>query len=611
MLRQVHPCASTAMALLALAVFALSSTTAFVVSPSVTQSLHVNDPLATLRPSGFANTFTSTVFSSPTHFGRNLDKNPPFSSSLALHMLTTASLEEKIMEKLPSKKVIDAVVEANSDKIVASDVATRAGVSLSQARKDLTTLASLSRGDISVSSDGELIYEFPSNLQTVLSQNSAKYKALQTFEKAWPRIFWGIRVSFGVALVASVALIFSTILVLQSSSSSDDNDRRRDDRGGGMSFGGGFGSIWGPSPFDFFYYRPYGYYGYYGQATERRDPDEMGFLESVFSYVFGDGNPNNGLEERRLSLAAQMIRDNNGAVTAEQLAPYCDAPDPDDSSDTYVDESFVLPIVSQLDGEPRVTEDGDIIYVFPDLQVSASTTNVLPKVSEESMILKRAGLPPNATPREIQNLLRINGIPSRGARDKKDLIEILEGVLPPMSPWEEDELMEADPTMLQEKEYKFSLAPAGNKFFAGALGVINLGGALYLGNLLNQYALYGVRLPSFLGVAQSLYPLLLSYAVLFNVIPIARNFWISTQNARIQQRNKARKKWRERALQPGKTIIRKLKAAAKFAQNRKLLKGEDIVYDTKQSASEVQKVKDNMDLEEFDKLLNNDNNAFQ
>jgi hypothetical protein len=171
--------------------------------------------------------------------------------------------------------------------------------------------------------------------------------------------------------------------------------------------------------------------------------------------------------------------------------------------------------------------------------------------------------------------------------------------------------MDADPSLLQEKEYRFSLAPAGNKFFAGALGVVNLGGALYLGNLLNQYVLYGIRLPSFLGVAQSLYPILLSYAVLFNVIPIVRNFWISNQNSKIQQRNQARRKWRERALQPGKDIIRKLKAATKFAQNPKFLRGEDIVYDTKQSASDVQQVKNQMDLQEFDKLLKDDSNAFQ
>jgi hypothetical protein len=527
----------------------------------------------------------------------------------------TASLNEKIMEKIPSKPVIDAVIEARSDKVVASDIATRAGVSLSQARKDLTTLASLSRGDISVSNDGELIYEFPPNLNSVLSSNSAKYQALQTFEKAWPAIFWGVRVTFGVALLASVALIFSTILVLQSGSS--DDDRRRDDRGrggGSMSFGGGgFGGFWGPSPFDFFYFRPYGYYGYYGQSdVDRRDPEQMGFLEAIFSFVFGDGNPNAGLEEKRLSLAAQMIRENKGAVTAEQLAPYCDAPDPDAMATTFVDESFVLPIVSQLDGEPRVTEDGDIIYVFPDLQVSASTTTVLARASESGMILKRAGLPPGASAREIQDVLRMNRIPTRGAVEKKDLINILESVLPPMTPEEEAELKQADPTMLQEREYRFSLAPAVNKFFAGALGVLNLGGALYLGNLLNQYALFGVKLPSFLGVAQTLYPLLLTYAVLFNAIPIARNFWISSQNAQIQQRNKARRKWRELALKPGTSIIRKLKAAAKFGTNRKLLRGDDIIYDTKQLASDMEVDKNKKDIDAFDKLLADDNNmSFQ
>lgn len=520
---------------------------------------------------------------------------------------------EQLLEKLPSKSVIDAVVDAKTDKIVASDVATRAGVSLSRARKDLTALASLSRGDIAVSSDGELVYEFPSNLPGVLSSNSAKYKALQQFEKVWPSIFWGIRVSFGVALLASVVLIFSTLLFINSSSSSND-DRRRNDRGGGFGGGGGgMGMFWGPSPFDFFYYRPYGSYGYYGdvQAGERRDPSKMGFLESVFSYIFGDGNPNQGLEEKRLSLAAQMIRDNQGAVTSEQLAPFCDAPAPDDLPGSYVDESFVLPIVTQLDGEPRVTEDGDIIYVFPDLQVSASTSRVVPKVTETSMVLKRAGLSPNASIKEIQNFLYINRVDSRGALEKKDLIRILEQALPEMTPDEEDELLDADPSVLQEREYKFSLAPDLYKFFAGGLGVVNLGGALYLGKILSQYALYGVQLPSFMGLTQSLYPLLLAYAISFNVIPLARNFWIGSQNNEIQRRNQARKKWRAKLESRSGSVSRKLRAAAKFITSRKQLQGDDMIYDTKTTASDLGAKKNRNDLDEFDKLLNDDSSSFQ
>jgi hypothetical protein len=40
---------------------------------------------------------------------------------------------------------------------------------------------------------------------------------------------------------------------------SDDDDRRDSRRGGGYSMGGP-SLYFGPSPFDFFYYRPYGYY---------------------------------------------------------------------------------------------------------------------------------------------------------------------------------------------------------------------------------------------------------------------------------------------------------------------------------------------------------------
>jgi hypothetical protein len=246
---------------------------------------------------------------------------------------------DDLMEKLPSQAVIDAAESAKDGKVIASDVAASAGVSLSQARKDLTALATLSRGDIAVSRDGELIYSFPNNLKAVLASNSAKFKAMQSLQKVWPFAFYVVRVGFGVTLLASLVAIFTTIFFISQGSSSDD-DRRRDNRGGG--FGGGgmmrMGGMWGPSPLDFFFYRPYGYYG--NSGASRTDPEEMGFLESVFSYIFGDGNPNAELEEKRLGLVANMIRENKGAVTAEQLAPFCDdAPEPSNmESNTYIDE---------------------------------------------------------------------------------------------------------------------------------------------------------------------------------------------------------------------------------------------------------------------------------
>ena len=283
------------------------------------------------------------------------------------------SLFDNLKETLPSPNVVKAVESAPSNSpIIASDVASLAGVSISQARKELTALASVSKGDIQVSSEGELIYSFPNNLSKALSDNSDKFK-LRTIwqETVWPKLFYGIRVSFGLALLASIFAIFSTIALISASSSSSDDDRRRDDRRGGVGFGMnpfGFGGIFGPSPFDFFYYRPY--YGYYGRPAymRERDPEEMGFLESTFSYIFGDGNPNSDVEQRRLKAAAVEIRRSGGVVTAEQLAPFVDAPKPtasvDDVDDaSYVDESFVLPIVSTLGKSAGCCS---VLWRFPD-----------------------------------------------------------------------------------------------------------------------------------------------------------------------------------------------------------------------------------------------------
>jgi len=546
-----------------------------------------------------------------------------------LHAGTTSSIipnYSELMERIPSKKVISAIEQSNGQPIVASDLATKAGISLSQARKDLTTLASLTRGDIAVSKDGELLYTFPTNINAVLSSNSAKYRAVVTWkEKIFPPLFYATKVGFGLALVASLVAIYSTIFFVSSSSSDrDDRDDRR--RGGGMPMG--MGGFWGPSPFDFFYYRPY-YSRYYyspayGNTDQRgRDPDEMGFLESVFSYVFGDGDPNGDVEERRVSLVAEMIRMNGGAVTAEQLAPFCDdAPLPLTSGGrlgeerAYVDESFVLPIVTQLDGEPQVTEEGDIVYTFPELMTSAASSKSMSSFSSgemdrmrrESKILRKAGLEEDVPTSMIKRLLNMNGISTRGSLDRADLINQLEEALPGDRPGTDymDQDVD-DPTLLLEREYKFSLASQLQTILAGGLGVVNLGGALYLGNLLSQYALYGVRLPSYFGIIQQFFPLLLGYAVLFNVIPLVRNFWIQRENSKIKQRNEARKSWKSVLEQKAGSVKRKLAAAARFSKRMRQLGAggsRDIVFDTSKDLFEMDKVKEKTAMDDFDKMLN-------
>jgi hypothetical protein len=333
-----------------------------------------------------------------------------------------------------------------------------------------------------------------------------------------------------------------------------------------------------------------------------------------------------------------MIREYGGAVTAEQLAPFCnDAPMPLLSTAlvanngggssklgeerAYVDESFVLPIVTQLDGEPRVTDEGDIVYIFPELMTSASSssgtnmksssttssTKEMLQKSREARILRRAGLDEDAPTSMIGKLLNMNRISTRGALERTDLINILETALPD----DENEndvnsSVDDDPSLLVEREFKFSLASSFQTVLAGGLGIVNLGGALYLGNLLGQYAIYGVRLPSYMGLVQQFFPLLLGYAVLFNTIPLARSFWIRGQNEKIRQRNETRRSWRTVLESRTGSVTRKLLAAARFGKKmRQIGTGgdNDIVFDTKKGIDEVTNVKERDAMKDFDKVL--------
>ena len=90
----------------------------------------------------------------------------------------------------------------------------------------------------------------------------------------------------------------------------------------------------------------------------------------------------------------------------------------------------------------------------------------------------------------------------------------------------------------------FSRADGGSLIGAGALGAVNLGGALVLGAKL---AALPPNVPASalgLGAVAGAYPLLLSFAVAFNAAPALRWALNRRTNAAIDKRNRARRLWR-------------------------------------------------------------------
>ncbi|WP_066426063.1 hypothetical protein [Anabaena sp. 4-3] len=259
--------------------------------------------------------------------------------------------------------IIMQAVEKLGYRVTVGDVATQAGLNVAEANQGLLALATDAGGHLQVAESGDVVYLFPRNFRDVLRNKYLQLRLQEWWQKIWGILFYLIRISFGILLIASIVLITITIIVIITAmNSSSDND----DRSSNSSFGWGFFYV----PDLFWYFNP-NYQNYPQQRRRgRQDNSQMNLFEAVFSFLFGDGNPNAHLEERRWQEIAAVISSNRGAVVAEQISPYLD-----DIGAAYQQEyeDYMLPVLLRFNGQPKVSPEGQIVYYFPELQVRASS----------------------------------------------------------------------------------------------------------------------------------------------------------------------------------------------------------------------------------------------
>ena len=278
----------------------------------------------------------------------------------------------------PNPQIMDSIDNLNY-RVTVGDVAAQAGLELAVAQNGLLALAADANGNLQVAESGDIVYCFPENFRAVLRNKYWQLRWQQWWSKVWQVLFYLIRISFGIVLILSIVLMLIAISVMVISfsySSSSDNQRRNNYRGGG---GGGFLFLYRLWSFSHFlqWFQPNYTQHNYQLRQNSKDDNEMSFLEAVYSFLFGDGNPNADLEETRNSTIGQLIKNNKGSIVAEQIAPFVDQTDPS--------EDYMLPILIRFNGYPEVSPQGELIYYFPELQVTANQRNKssLPTFLEE------------------------------------------------------------------------------------------------------------------------------------------------------------------------------------------------------------------------------------
>lgn len=271
-------------------------------------------------------------------------------------------------------------VEQLGYRVTCGDVVTHTGIRLEEARSGLLALANQTGGHLQVTDTGEVIYVLLPDFRQVLLRQNLRLRLKVWLDRALSVGFYLVRISFGLLLVTSISIVYLTILAITLAAIfSNDNGGDCGD-GGGTCVLGIFD--WGGNSRNYTTMTPDTNTVAPLRAKTQRKP--LNFLEAVFSVLFGDGNPNADLEQRRWSYIGNLIHRQQGVAIGEQIAPYLD--DLGQGTDREY-ENYMLPVLTKFNGIPEVSPTGQLVYHFPDLQTTlrddSSTSTRIPQSLRE------------------------------------------------------------------------------------------------------------------------------------------------------------------------------------------------------------------------------------
>jgi hypothetical protein len=254
----------------------------------------------------------------------------------------------------PTKKKVLQAIRALGNQVTVPDVVAKTGLSLYEASETMTTIASETEASLQVTASGDIVYRFPAHFYYLYFARGLERFFSKASRKLANAAFFLFKISFGLILLFSVIFIFSVALLIRSVLAAY------------LGSGDGIPRMWS----DFF--RSLKKIAWGAEHTDLSpSPDGhdtgQGFLLNCYSFLFGPGNPNQGIEEECGKLIAQVIRLNEGIVLAEHFSPYTGrAPE---------DERIIFQILAKFNGYPKVTENNEIVYIFPSMSTRSEVAN--------------------------------------------------------------------------------------------------------------------------------------------------------------------------------------------------------------------------------------------
>ena len=254
-----------------------------------------------------------------------------------------------------------------------ADAAARSGLALRDADRGMHALLSEYRGHLRVTSEGELLFRFPSGLTKPWETRSRIDALMSRAGRALVGVGrFVVRAWIAVVLIGYAALFLALIIGLTLARSGDS----KSDRGGGMGFELGavlfriigealFWTFHPFSPFAVGYYGGYGY-GYsdprvgFSRAPSRPRENKEPFYNKVNRFFFGPDLPAEDPRAMEKTILAE-IRGQKGRIGLADVMRV-----------TGLARDEADPLMSRLmldyDGSVEVSEEGGIFYRFESIR---------------------------------------------------------------------------------------------------------------------------------------------------------------------------------------------------------------------------------------------------
>ena len=269
--------------------------------------------------------------------------------------------------------------------LTVADAATQTGLALRDAESGLTWLSTEYRGQLRVTSEGTLLHVFPTGFTKPWEGRDARKRVLQAAGRGlMGALRFAVRAWVAVVLVGYAAIFVGLLLAMTFARQGNDDRRSNDLPGGALAYGllrvvgdAFFWTFHPWSPFSVYSYSGYGRYGAdafesrrYGRP--RAQGPKVPLYEQVNRFFFGPHPPAEEprQEERRL---VEAIRAGKGRIGLGDVMRVTGLP-------REQADPLMARLMLDYDGDVGVSEDGGIVYRFPEVRKTAgdSAPSALP-----------------------------------------------------------------------------------------------------------------------------------------------------------------------------------------------------------------------------------------